>query len=438
MRMVLIGVIAFGLFVAQPVLLRATEIVVSDTASDEATKIALPVNVQVDLAKLSGMKDKSGSLRLVEVGKDAQQAGKSIPAQFEPDWNGSSCGTLWWLMPAGPKGERRFRLLADSDNSSSGLSAKYDTKLQCVDITEGDKPVLRYNHGMVPPPPEIVERFEKKRNPPWYYARGNYIHPLFGPDGEKLTDDYSLNHPHHRGIFWSWPVLRYKGEVRDIWAVRVMKDQPGGAWARPVAMRQICDGPVFAFIDAENVWKWGDEVPIVREEVLIRAFRSNDRCRFLDIEVRLTALADDVLIGGRPKAGYGGFTFRTLPEFDKRKIALHIDPPGTSPQKAWLHLTGNMPGSKGPIGVALMEHVTNAAYPNYPSPKDSEKVPFGQYPPWRAMTPAFPGDREVALSKDKPLVLKHRIWVHPGTVDDDILSQIWADYAEPVKARIVD
>ena len=316
------------------------------------------------------------------------------------------------------------------------MSANHDEQRKCVDVSEGERPVLRYNHGTVPPPPEIVNHFEKRKDP-LYYARGDYIHPLFGPDGEQLTDDYSLDHPHHRGVFWSWPVLRWKGEVRDIWAVRVLPTQPGGAWARPVAMHRVSAGPVLAKIDAESVWKWGDRDPIVREEVSIRAFRSRDRCRFVDIEVRLTALADDVSIGGRPHGSYGGFTFRTFPKFEGREIVMHVDPPGATPRRAWFHLTGKVPGAKAPLGMALLEHVSNPAYPNYPDPEGPDRIP-GKYPRWRSVTPAFPGDREVALSKDKPLVLKHRLWIHPGTVDDRMLNEVWSTYAKPVEAQVID
>ena len=306
-------------------------------------------------------------------------------------------------MPAGSGGERRFRLTLGSGVETPGLTAEVDEALQAVDVREGNRPVLRYNQGTVPPPAEIVEHFEKKQKPPFFYARGDYIHPIYGPDGEEVTDDYSMNHPHHRGICWAWPVVRWKGEARDIWAVRVLPEEPGGVWARPVSLDRVESGPVLALIEAENVWKWGDRDPIVQEHVTIRAFRERDRCRFLDIDVCFVALVDDLSIGGRPHAGYGGFTFRTFPEFDQRKVDMHIDPAGASPRQAWFHLTGNFPGGKGPAGVALMEHVSNPDYPSHPDPQTADGIP-GAYPRWRTVQPAWPGDREVPLPKGERLV----------------------------------
>ena len=112
--------------------------------------------------------------------------------------------------------------------------------------------------------------------------------------------------------------------------------------------------------------------------------------------MRLTALVDDVSIGGRPGATYGGFNLRTFPEFDQRKIDMHIEPPEAKPRRAWFHLTGKFPGGKGLAGVAMFEHVTNPDYPSFPNPQNADRVP-GEYPRWRSVQPAWPGDREVAL-----------------------------------------
>jgi hypothetical protein len=199
-------------------------------------------------------------------------------------------------------------------------------------------------------------------------------------------------------------------------------------------MKRIDAGPVLAAIDAENIWKWGDRDEIVREDVAIRVFRQQNRCRFLDVQVRLTAVADDVSIGGRPRATYGGFNLRSIPEFDRRKIDMHVEPPQSKPRRAWFHLTGNFPGGKGLAGVALFEHVKNPDYPNFPDPQTADRVP-GQYPRWRTVQPAWPGDREVALKRGAPLVLNYRLWIHPGPSDESTLAAVWASYARPPQVR---
>lgn len=408
---------------------------VVDDPGGKAGRVAAPISVAIDLGSLLEKPADAAKLRLVEVTGSAEPAGPATPVQFIPNAKTPTKGRLWWLMPEGVARERRFRLSLAEQPSEATVTARVDEHRGVVNVFDGDEPVIRYNHDTVPPPPAIVEHFEKNRKPPLHYARGDYIHPVYGPDGEELTDDYSLNHPHHRGVSWAWPVVRYQGEVRDLWAVRVLPTQPGGVWARPVSLDRAVSGPVLALIDATNVWKWGDQEPIVEEQVVIRSFRQNQRCRYLDVDLHLTALVDGVRIGGRPGGSYGGFSFRTYPEFDERQIDMQVDPEQRKPRRAWFHLSGNFPGGKGPAGVVLMEHVDNPDYPSFPTPNNADRVP-GQYPKWRTVQPAWPGDREVELPKGEPITLKHRLWIHPGEVDAEQLGALWATYADPPRVRV--
>jgi hypothetical protein len=381
----------------------------------EAGRVGAPVSLQVDLTSLFGQEAEPEHLRLVEFTPAATRT-RPVAVQFEPDAPRSPRGTLWWLMPAGSKGVHPYRLTVADEAAPAAFAVEVDQDRQRLEIQEGNRPVLVYNHGTVPVPEGTRPHFAAGES----YARGDYIHPLYGPDGEPLSDDYPPDHPHHRGLWWSWPVTRYRDQVADIWAVV-------GVWSRPVAVRRAQAGPVFAAIEAENVWKFGrEEQPIVREEVLIRAFRQTERRRFVDVELRLTALADDVAIGGRPKAGYGGFALRAAPCQD-RQITLHADPEGATPRRAWIDYSGVFAGGKGMAGVAIFEHVDNPDYPN----------PLHQYPQCNCVMPAYPDKREVPLSKDEPLVLKHRLWIHTGGPDDKMLADVWATYAKPPRVTIV-
>jgi hypothetical protein len=250
------------------------------------------------------------------------------------------------------------------------------------------------------------------------YARGDYIHPLYGLSGEVLTDDYPKDHPHHRGVWWSWPVTRWNSEVRDIWAVV-------GVWSRPATMRRADGGPVLAILEAENVWKWGDKDPIVKEEVLIRAFKQGGLGRCVDVEIRLTGLADGVAIGGRPHGGYGGFTYRAAAAVEQA-IQPHVDPATARPRRSWLDYSARFSGGKGLAGVAIFEDPANRLYPNA----------WQQYPTINCVMPAFPGEREVPIPKGQTLTLKHRLWIHPGRADEKTLADAWSAYANPPKVTL--
>ena len=415
----------------------AAPIVVVTDAEGASARVGAPVSLEMDADALPAGGNTDCGLHLIEITAGHEDS-KPLAAQFVADDQRPDQGRLWWLMPPGEKGERRFRLVAGQKSVAVSMVAQHDPERQAVQVTDGTSPVLRYNHGTVPPPPEIVQRYEKEMEPPQHYARGHYIHPVFGPDGEQISDDYSLDHPHHRGISWAWPHVHYQGESRDIWAVRVLPTQPGGAWARPVAMHRVVSGPVLALIDAECDWRWGDTTPIVRDRVVIRAFRQTDGCRFLDIDIFLVALQDGVAIAGQGQAAYGGFNLRTFPAFDQRNIDMRIDPPGAEPRRAWYHLTGIFPGGKRPAGVAMLEHVGNPDYPNWPDLQDHPDLVPGGYPRWRSVQPAWPGNRKVALPKGEPLVLKYRLWIHPDVSDEAPLADVWQAYAEPARASLAE
>jgi hypothetical protein len=375
------------------------------TLQTEPGMCAAPVSAEIDLPKLTRRNFNPAQLRLFEV-NGGGKAETPVQAQFERA--NDSHGRLWWMLSPSSAKERRFVLRIAKDTSPITFTITPDSQSGFFDIAESAQPVLRYNHGEVAAPAGIAPR----------YARANYIMPLFGLNGEILTDDFPKDHPHHRGVSWAWPVTRLHDEVRDLFAVV-------GVWARPVKMHRIESGPVFALLEAENVWRWNDEREIVREEVVIRAFPKDSNGRFVDVEVRLTALVDGVAIGGRPERGYGGFGLRAA-NSTERTITCFTDPPGAIPRRAWLDYSGVFPAGSGVSGVTIIEHVTN---PNYPGE-------LHQYGHCNYVMPAFPGKPEVSLSRTEPLVLKHRLWVHNGKPDEKTFNAVWSAYADSPKLRL--
>ena len=61
-------------------------------------------------------------------------------------------------------------------------------------VSEGEVPVLAYNYG-----DQLAEGIDENR------TRSCYVHPLFGLDGEILSDDFPRDHLHHRGVSMMWP-----------------------------------------------------------------------------------------------------------------------------------------------------------------------------------------------------------------------------------------
>ena len=372
----------------------SAELTIVVSGSGPSGEVGAPISLEIDLKKQFGPQAESKRLGLSE-------SGRTIPVQFDS-------GQLWWLMPLGDKGERTFELSMKANAPASESEMRIDQTGEQFDMAQGRVPVLRYNYGSVPVREGTRKHFVEGES----YERGDYISPMFGPSGEVITEDYPADHPHHRGIWWSWPVTRWGDRVADIWAVSGVHARPAGKEPR------IAAGPVMAVIAAENIWKWKDADEIVRENVLIRAFRAGQSGRYVDVEVCLTGLVDGVAIGGRPGGGYGGFAIRAHPG-EGQRIVRHTDPENSTPRRAWIDYSAVFPGGSETAGIALLEHPTN---PDYPSE-------LQEYPKLNCVMSAFPGNREVALPKGQTVVLKYRLWIHPGAADEKTLGQVWAAYS---------
>ena len=257
-------------------------------------------------------------------------------------------------------------------------------------IEDNGRPVLTYNFATVPVPAGVKGQYA--------VARSDYVHPLYGPSGEVLTKDYSPDHPHHRGLYWAWPEVTWKGEKRDLHALQ-------GVFARPVRMLQEAG----AVLEAENIWKWSDQEPIVRERVTIRASEIKDNRRTIDFEFQFDALVPGVTIARRGQSAYGGFNLR----FSARQQQTIVTNVG------WAVIAGIPEGGQRPVSVAILQRQTNPEYPG----------DWIQYPNLNWLQPTFPTKGTAyELRPGAPLVLDYRLVVGAGVIDEREGAALWGAY----------
>ncbi len=269
-----------------------------------------------------------------------------------------------------------------------------------LEIAEQGAPVLRYRYATVPRPATATVGLTESQTESlrrYGHPRSNYIHPLYGLDGVPLTDDWSKDHPHHRGIYWAWPEVGYKGELGDLHAlVRV--------FARPTGKIRSSSGNDIASIDAENEWRWDDVTPIVREQARIAVHPRGPHGRVVDLQFTIDALVEGVTLARRQTKLYGGLNTRLAP-VTGLGLSHHADPVGASPRMAWQTAAGTWKGSTSPSSLTIFERADNPHYPG-------EYVQFPELP-W--FQPTFPaaGVRH-ALTPGTPLVLRYRLWMRGG------------------------
>ena len=269
-------------------------------------------------------------------------------------------------------------------------------------------PVLAYNHGMI-----------SKQGVAARYNRACYIHPLYGVDGETITEDFATDHRHHRGVWWSWPHIKIDGKQYNSWIPSGFRYQH----ERWVLKR---DGAAAGVLAAENSWVVTGDQKVVREFVWIIAYPAAGGIRVVDVELTWTPLEKPVTLQGAGGKSYGGLTFRFAqakdqPRAGRRKdTRITIDTGLTkkdlpNTRLTWADITGHAVGAKARSGCAIL------------IPKDHPDYP----PTWLTrhygpLCVGWPGVKPMTLPPGKSFRLRYRLWIHRGDADLKTLKAAYA------------
>ena len=404
-------VVAIGLFDAPALVVAADSSPLLVTPASKTTlDVAAVVPGSVRL-------EKSGPCRLVEV--DRPDA--AIPAQLVKAIaaDGTAAKDQLRLIASVPprsdaEGTRRFRV-EPAKNADQEKKAEFRFKEvsdSSLGLWDGEKPVLVYNHGMI-----TVERVPVKDS---RRTRSSYVHPLWGLQGEILTDDAPADHTHHRGIFWSWPHIKIDGQEYDLWMYNNIQ-QKFVRWLDQEA------GAVAGTLGVENGWFVGD-TKVMIERVWLRTYKAAGDARSLDIEFTFIPLDKPITLRGSEGKSYGGLNVRYGP----RENTVITVPSGPSKDDlpdtplAWADLTAKFKdtSARGPSGAAVF---VDPGHPDYP-------------PTWLTrhygiLCVGWPGVKGKTFSPGEPIRLRYRLWIHKSAVDTAALKEAYEGYAKGLKAE---
>lgn len=376
-----------------------------------------PVSFNMKLNKSQKNAAEEGRLGLLEISSGHGNE-NLIPVQVEDTGKGSN-STVVMIMPEGEPGVRRFKLTESESFFDQAIKVNRDPGSGQIIVAEEDEKVLRYNYQTVYEDDvvrldyEELERHIRIETDTFVttsiYAvpRSNYIHPLYGLEGEMLTRDWPEGaHPHHRGIYWAWPEVEYGSKMGDLHALQTV-------FSRPTGELESVSGPVFAQVLAENLWMWEDTEPIVREHTLIRVYRASSSSRVIDLAFKFVALKEGITLATRGKKSYGGLNVRMqLPE--SQEISYFTGKSDSKPVRAWSDLSGKFEGAESPSGLMVLQHQGNPDYPGT----------WVEYPDLSWVQPTFPAQgTRYSLVLDEPLVLRFRLVVHVGGKPAEIISK---------------
>ena len=259
-----------------------------------------------------------------------------------------------------------------------------DITPQSVQLSENGRPVYAYNHGVM-----------SKEGAPADRNRCCYVHPLYAPNGVVLTDDFPVDHYHHRGVFWAWPIVNVDGERRDLWLMNGIRKRFGRWIAKET-------GETTARLAFENGW-FADETEVVRERVEIVAHRAEGDRRRLDFTLRFEALSSPTRAARRPHRLEGVRRIqRSLraPREHRHHDGRRTQESGDSDMvpHAWAREDGRFEGGRAGLRIDI-----DSANPGCPNGWCLRHYGF--------LGVNFPGNDSYTLRPGEPLELKYAVTV---------------------------
>ncbi len=285
---------------------------------------------------------------------------------------------------------------------------EFQDKKEGVLLTWGDREIYFYQAEM------------KSQN--GRYARANYIHPLYGINGEILTEDFPEDHLHHRGIFWAWHQFYVNNEkVGDPWSCQDI------SWEVRDVEHTVSREE--ATLKTELFWMGqlsGDPSPssgqekLLKENTTIKCRRFSGQHYEFDFEIELTALHEGTKLGGsEDEKGYGGFSARIILPEDLSFYGKNgkVVPKNTAVQaEGWINIQGTFdPAQNNQSAITIMY-----------DPK-AQKHFHG----WilrsegSMQNAAYPGREPVAIEKGSTLTLRYKLVLHPDSWSREKIENIY-------------
>jgi hypothetical protein len=344
--------------------------------------------------------------RLAPPFKLTDDAGKSIPCQWEPSGDGQLLCFVILDLAAGQASALTLDHTDSVPSENSGITIKdLDGS---ISISNADHEITRYNVG------PLAEKFKK----PYFYpimAQGVSISrawPMEDKPGE------AKDHPHHTGLYFAHGAVNGK----DYWS------------KIPITPRSLkhAQGPVLGHLMIENAW--GPDLLESQDILILDA--GNDV--LMDWSMTWKAPGNAPVAVGKTKEG--SFALRvatplTSPDPGKknqtgRGTGKMIDSFGNQdeepirPEKrpkdklpaAWADNYGVIDGKA--LGVCFMNHPSS-----YRFPTDWHVRNYGLFAANAFML------QEDTLKPDQPITFRYRVYIHGGDPTQGKVAAVYAAYA---------
>ena len=313
----------------------------------------------------------------------------------------------------GNSATRKFQVLPIPSAPAQGSAFCFQPKDEAtLTLLEGRRPVLAYNHGVITG--KNVPKSDGRRK------RACYVHPIWGLDGEVLTDDFPSDHYHHHGLFWTWPHVSIGGRDYDLWV---------GANIRHKFVKWLDrqTGPVAGVLGVENGW-FVDERKVMIERVWLRVFKADNNSQAIDIRLTWIPVDRPLSLLGAAGKSYGGLTLRY--NIGPKSKPTITDPKGVETEDLkiarlpWADMAAFFPKDGETIsrttprsGATVM---VDSAHPDYP--------PTWLTRHYGVLCVGWPGVESKTFPAGEPFSLSYRVRIHKDTLDVEQLAAAYENY----------
>lgn len=298
-------------------------------------------------------------------------------------------------------------VFAEQDASDAGFRFA-ETDSNSLGLWEGERPVFTYRFGEIRLPGN-----------PAAGTRSSYLHPIYGLDGETITDDFPADHYHHHGLFWGWPHVKIGGREYDLWKLRGIRIK-FERWLGQDA------SATSAKLGVENGWYVRDKC-VVKEQAWFTVHPATKDARSIDVRLSWTPTDEPVTLGGAEGKSYGGLTLRFAP----RKGTVITTPNGQVTEDLlitkmpWADLSATFKDAPAPSGAAIFVH-----------PKHPDFPPEWMTREYGVLAVGWPGVHAVTMEPGKTTTCQYRIWIHRGVREAGDIAKAYGAYAaEATKSK---
>ncbi len=255
--------------------------------------------------------------------------------------------------------------------------------------------------------------------------------PVIGPTGKEMTrawpmregnPDEKIDHPHQRSFWFT------HGEVNgiDFWA-ETAKVQ--GRIEHKELVK--AEGGKPGTIVTRNEWVGPDGGKVLADERTLR-FGADYASRWIDFDITLTALADEVKFGDTKEGSFGlriAESMRADHKQNKGTIVTSeglVDGAAWGKPASWVDYYGPVEGET--LGIAILNHPSSFRYPNGWHVRTYGLFaanPFGEGD--------FRGEKvetSYTLKKGESLTFRYRVIFHQGDEKQGKIAEAFAKYAK--------